>query len=350
MRRRPEFGEREGRAIPSPRWGRRAASICSKWGASLWRSLLVALLGLLSARHEVDGAELTPGDHTFTVEHGGRARSYIVHVPPGSGASPGPVVLNFHGGGGHAASQESYSRMNATADREGFVAVYPNGTGHFGARLLTWNAGTCCGSAQKENIDDVGFTRALVDDLARRTHLDRSRVYATGLSNGAMMAYRLAVEASDLVAAIAPVAGAEVAEFHPRRPMPIMHVHSVDDQRALYAGGLGPPFPLTNDRVLHQAVESVIARWVAFDGCPTPGRTGPTLRGSGKTAAFTATPITYAPCREGVEVVLWKLSGSGHVWPGAALDYLPRLLGHGTDVIDANAEMWRFFSRFHRPS
>jgi len=93
--------------------------------------------------------------------------------------------------------------MDATADREGFVAVYPNGTGR-GTRALTWNAGGCCAYAERNNIDDVGFTKALLDDLTSRVHIDRTRVYATGISNGGMMAFRLAVEASDRIAAIAP--------------------------------------------------------------------------------------------------------------------------------------------------
>jgi polyhydroxybutyrate depolymerase len=292
-------------------------------------------------------ADLAPGDHTFTVTQNGRSRNYIVHSPQAASAASKPVIINMHGGGANARNQQSYSGMDALADREGFLVVYPNGTGRFGDHLLTWNAGTCCGSAQKDNIDDVGFVRAVVDDLARRTPIDRNRVYATGLSNGAMMAYRLAAEAPDLVAAIAPVAGAMVLpSFKPKRPMPIMHIHSVDDPRALFAGGLGPAFPLTNSRVQHPAVEDVIARWVEFDGCAKPPRVDPPIQGKGKTAQHTATRVTYAPCKQGVSVVLWKLSGSGHVWPGGRLDYLPRILGPGTDVIDANEQMWKFLSRY----
>ncbi|PWT76239.1 MAG: polyhydroxybutyrate depolymerase [Proteobacteria bacterium] len=304
----------------------------------------VLLLGL-SAFAGQGRAELAPGDHAFTLNHQQRTRSYIVHVPRIATFAPRAVVLNFHGGGGSAANQQSYSRMDATADRHGFLAVYPNGTGRFGTRLLTWNAGTCCGSAQKENVDDVGFARAVIEDLTQRTPIDRNRIYATGLSNGAMMAYRLAAEASDLIAAIAPVAGGEMVDFHPSRPMAILHIHSVDDPRAQYAGGLGPSFPLTNSRVMHPAVEQTIARWATFDGCPRQPRADVTLRGTGKTATHTATRITYAPCKAGTTVILWKLTGSGHVWPGGRLDYLPGVLGAGTDVIDANDEMWKFFSR-----
>ena len=297
---------------------------------------------------------LAPGNYHFTVKSGGRDRTYLVHAPPQSGAGePLPLVLNFHGGGGNAASQRDYSKMDVVADRYGFLVAYPNGTGILSGHLLTWNAGTCCGYAMKHQIDDVAFTLGLIDDLAARTPIDRSRIYATGLSNGAMMAYRLAAEAGNHVAAIAPVAGAMVVTaFNPARPMPIMHIHSVDDPRALYYGGLGPPFPLTNSRVLHPAVESTLARWRNFDKCPDQAKAGPSISGAPGSAndGVTATKYVWAPCADGSEVVLWKLTGSGHVWPGGLLDFHPRLLGRGTDIIDANEEMWSFFRRFSLPA
>jgi polyhydroxybutyrate depolymerase len=293
---------------------------------------------------------LRPGNQEFDFEHAGRERSYRVHAPRALGTRPAPVVLSFHGGGGHAEAQQDYSRLDAVADREGFLAVYPNGSGRHAKRLLTWNAGACCGYAQRRGVDDVGFARAVVDDLARRTPVDRARVYATGLSNGAMMAYRLAAEAPDLVAAIAPVAGSMVVErFEPARPVPILHVHSVDDPRALYAGGLGLPFPLTKERVLHAPVEEVLARWVRFEGCPEPPHSEPARTGTGASAGHTATRLVWGPCRGGSEIALWRLTGAGHVWPGGKRDYLPKLLGAGSDVIDANEEIWRFFARFALP-
>lgn len=295
---------------------------------------------------------LQPGDYQFAFAHDGRNRNYLVHVPPHAVGAALPVVLNFHGGGGEAEGQRDHSQMNPLADREGFIVVYPNGTGFFGNRLLTWNAGTCCGYAMKNRVDDVGFALALLDDLGARTQIDRRRVYATGHSNGAMMAYRLAVEAGDHFAAIAPVSGAMVVtDFHPSRPMPIMHFHSVDDPRALYYGGLGPPFPMTNNRVMHPNVETMLAQWRAFDQCPADAQVAPTI--SGKPGSpddgITATKYTWGPCAAGTEVVLWKLTGAGHTWPGGKQGVFPRLLGRGTMLIDANEEMWRFFSRFSLP-
>jgi len=313
--------------------------------------MLAALLFSLAAAGG-SGAALEAGDHEFAITHGGLKRSYLVHVPPAASAGkPLPVVINFHGGGGHARVQKTYTRMDVAADRDGYIAVYPNGTGGFGGRFLTWNAGTCCGPAAADRIDDVGFSLALIDDLARRAAVDRARIYATGLSNGSMMAYRLGAEAPGQIAAVAGVAGAmTLPGFGPGIPVPVMHIHSVDDQRALYGGGLGPAFPLTDTRVFHHSVDGMLALWIARNACPSQPQVSGLISGKAGAAdaKHSAVRYLYAPCRGGTSVVLWKLTGAGHVWPGGVQDYLPLLLGPGTAVIDANAEMWRFFSRFRR--
>ena len=336
-----------GSTLDSP-YGRRVARI----RVTLFVVSPIALSrGLLALQ-----ASLLPGNHTVRLQVGGRTRHYIVHVPPQAReAPPRPlaVVLSFHGGGGSAKGMQAYARTDALADREGFLVVYPDGTGRWGRRLLTWNAGSCCGYALTHHVDDVAFVRALLDDLARRTPVEARRIYATGLSNGAMMAYRLAAEAGDRIAAIAPVAGGMVVDaIRSPRPVPILHMHSLDDPRALYGGGLGPPFPFTNTRVMQPNMDSVIARWTAFDGCPGSPTVGKKQQGrpGSAAAAHTATPYTYGPCALGSEIVLWKLTGAGHTWPGAGVQSWQKYVGPATDVIDANTLMWRFFQRFTLPS
>ena len=286
---------------------------------------------------------LPAGDHAITLNVGPVLRGYIVHVPAKLEPKPA-LVLNFHGGGGNAPAQQKYSRMDAVADREGFIVVYPDGTGPIDGQLETWNAGGCCGSAVRDNVDDVGFVRRVLDDMMRRQAYDPARVYATGLSNGAMMTYRLATELSDRIAAIAPVAGAIAIEHYPTsRPVPVLQIHSVDDPRAPIGGGLGPPFPMTNMRVMHIAVETALGDWAKANGC------GATMeqRERKEWQGHTATLYAYPNCS--AEVLFWKLTGAGHVWPGGELDYFPKLLGAGTAVIDANEEMWRFFKRHRAP-
>lgn len=293
---------------------------------------------------------LSPGDHTITLMHGGRERSAIVHVPPHAAEMRQiPVVLNFHGGGGYGANEQEYSLMDRLADRETFLAVYPNGTGRFGNRLLTWNAGTCCAYAAVNNVDDVGFVRALIGKVAENIPIDRRRIYATGLSNGGMMSHRLAAEAADLIAAVAPVAGGMVLPtIKSSRPVPVMHIHSIDDPRALYTGGLGLPFPLTKSQVLHPNIDQMILRWANHDGCAAE----PTVvdrRTEGDGRGQSATRYVYSQCRDGAEVDLWKLTGAGHVWPGGKQKFMERILGPSTEIIDANQEMWNFFQRFSLP-
>jgi polyhydroxybutyrate depolymerase len=326
---------------------------------------LAATAALAQPRPQPREIPLGPaGGYELALEHDGRTRSALVYVPPGLPADrPVPVVLNFHGGGGNAAAHRDYVRMDALAEREGFIVVYPNGTGRLEEKLLTWNAGSCCGYATAEKVDDVGFVRALVAALATRAPVDTARVYATGFSNGAMLSYRLAAQASDVVAAIAPVAGSMVLpepradDPRPalavpgRRAMPILHIHSVDDRRALYHGGLGEPFPFTNVRTRHPNAEEVLYRWASFGECAPKAVLEEERRGAAGTrsAEHAATRYVFYGCRDGTEIALWKLAGAGHVWPGGKRDYLPRMLGDGTDVIDANAEMWKFFRRFALP-
>src|SRR5262249_50718020 len=151
-------------------------------------------------------------------------------------------------------------------------------------RTLTWNAGGCCLWAMRNKIDDVGFIRALLDDLGSRLPFDRSRVYATGISNGGMMAYRLGVEAPDRIAAIASVEGALMVKVSAlRRPMPLMVFNSLDDPWVPYRGSSRLYAWFAHLAAVYPAVENTVARWRAFNGCPAAARTGPMLKGSAGT-------------------------------------------------------------------
>jgi polyhydroxybutyrate depolymerase len=276
---------------------------------------------------------------------GGWQRTFTAHLPPGAGTAPLPVVINFHGGGSNAAQQRGYSGMDAAADRHGFIVVYPDGTGiRPGQRLLlTFNAGRCCPPATMNNVDDVGFTQAIIAMLGERVPVDGRRIYATGMSNGGMMAHRLAAE-SPLVAAVASVAGQlNVAAFAPARPVPVMEFHSVDDPRAAYDGGSGPGHARL--RGMFPPVEAGISRWASHNGCPPVPSVSPAITGAPGTLneGQTLTVIRYGPGRQGSEVVLYKLTGAGHVWPGTTAS-LPRLLGRPTTLVDANEVMWQFFA------
>jgi len=293
---------------------------------------------LLTLVLAAEDSMLPSGDHTRTVRVGEIDRSYRVHVPPLTAPEdPVPVVLAFHGGGANAASMAAFSGLDDKADEAGFIVVYPEGTGRL-PRMLTFNAGACCGHAAATNVDDVAFTRALLDDLATVAVVDERRVYATGMSNGAMMAHRLGVELSDRIAAIAPVAGPiGLEECRPPRPVPVIHFHGDADEFAPFAGGRGRGISGTDFR----SVERSVSAWVEADGC----RADPEITelADPQDDGTSVRVERHGGGRDGAEVVLVVIEGGGHTWPGRE----PRLraLGRSTRDISANDLMWEFFQR-----
>lgn len=272
--------------------------------------------------------------------HGGLQRRYLIHVPPGlDPAQPAPLVVAFHGGGGHAEYMADDARYGliGEADRAGFVLVFPNGYSRFpGGKLATWNAGGCCGEARDKNIDDVGFVRAVVADVAARVRIDPARIFATGMSNGAMMSYRLACEAADLFRGIAAVAGTEaVAHCSPARAVAILHIHAQNDTHVLYGGGAGEDAFRDRTKVMEfVSVPATVARWVARNQCRAAPRRVLEVPG--------AYCESYEGCRAGGNVRLCVTEAGGHSWPGARS--VRRGKEAASTALDANAAIRAFFA------
>jgi polyhydroxybutyrate depolymerase len=282
---------------------------------------------------------LSPGDQLRSLSFGGRQRSYLIHVPPQYDPSrPTPVVLVFHGGGTNAKTMVRFCGLSETADRAGFLSVYPSGSGR-NPNFLTWNAGNCCGQAMRENTDDVGFVRVLLDDLAQIAHTDSKRIFATGMSNGGMMAYRLASEASDRIAAIASISGPMGTETcSPHRPVSILHFHGTEDEFAPYGGGRGPKS--FTQSVFH-SVEFTVGSWIEANGCPVVG--AESIVSNENEDGMRVTRTKWSPGRDDSEVVLYTIHGGGHTWPGRIP--LAQYLGPVTTAVSANDGMWEFFAR-----
>ncbi len=191
-------------------------------------SIVVAVATLLVG---TASAQLAPGLHVFGFTFDGDFRSYDLHVPPGyDGSTPLPLVIDFHGHGSNRAQQRLVSGFQARANIENFLVAYPDGL------FNSWNGGACCGGAVANNIDDVGFTRALVEHIGQQARVDRRRVYATGISNGGFMTHRLACEAPDLIAAFAPVAAfVAFAPCQPSRPVALQMFMGLTDTVVPYA-------------------------------------------------------------------------------------------------------------------
>jgi polyhydroxybutyrate depolymerase len=265
------------------------------------------------------GSPRPPTDETRTLTWQGRERSFRVHVPTGYQGLPTPLVFNFHGFGSDAWQQEIFSKMTGKADAAGFIVVYPNGTGF----PRGWNGGTCCGNTQ--DVDDVGFVGAMIDDLSRSLCVDPKRVYATGMSNGGFLSHRLACELADRIAAVGPVAGVMgVSPCTPARPISVMHFHGTADTIVPYDGG-----GLLN----FASVADTIAGWVVRNGCTAPAEES-FARGDSRCE-------TYRACQAGAEVTLCTVDGGGHTWPGGTP--VPTL-GHTTQDLIANDAMWEFFA------
>lgn len=259
------------------------------------------------------------------LRHDGRDRSFRLHVPSSARNPPpggAPVVFMFHGLRTTAAMMEPVTGLVTTSAREGFVLVLPEGI------EMSFDAGRCCGAAARDDVDDDGFTLAILDLLGRHLCVDLRRVYATGLSNGGHMAYRLACEHAGVFAAVSSVAGV-VATWpcRPSRPIPILHVHGTDDAVVRYDLGIDG-----------RGAERTVADWAERNGCADRPIT--TLqRGE-------VTCVAYPGCAAGVATELCTIAGGGHQWPGGR--GLP-LLGHTTQDLSASDASWAFFSRFTRP-
>jgi polyhydroxybutyrate depolymerase len=251
-----------------------------------------------------------------TIQVGSLERKYLIHLPPLAATSgtatatiaPVPLIIVLHGATEQPAGIEHLSKMSELADAHNFIAVYPEGTSAHGL-APTWNAGNCCGYAQENKIDDVAFIRALIDKLKTGPPpgyaIDPKRIYATGISNGGMLSYRLACELSDQIAAIAPVEGAQYPDCHPTHPVSVIIFHGTADHLVPFDGGTSPfqVGPHRSDIPVREA----FAFWVHHDGCY--------LQPTHEETAELHTTI-YSSCNAGSADALYAIQGGHHMWPG----------------------------------
>jgi len=270
----------------------------------------------------------------------GRARRFLLHLPPVASSQRVPLVLAFHGHHGNGAVLQDQSHLDAVADRLGFAIAYPDGTGRFGYLGLSWNVGTCCGNAHTDSVDDVAFADSLIAVTGRTLPVDVTRVFAAGFSAGGMLALRLACDRATQFLAVADVQGTmpDVA-CRPARAVSVLLVQGADDDE------------LRDDlRMLRRpqghsfahSLEQALAFWSRSNGC---------LPGSVVTDSQPVTKRTRATgCPSGNAVELVTVAGHPHAWPGGSRTWLfaPRPAA-GVDASRIVLEFFRDIAAGHRP-
>lgn len=269
-------------------------------------------------------------------------RSYYLFLPKNSSPEKRlPLVIAFHGGGGKGTSFRRMSGLEKTAEEYGFAVVFPNGTGPLG--FLAWNSGQVKCSAVEKNIDDVGFVSALIDHLVAEKNIDPHRVYLTGMSNGAMMSYRVAAEIPEKIAAIAPVGGTlAIPSDALKLAVPIAHFHGTDDPHVPFGGGHGKHTFKGNS---FASVEECLGPWKIVNNVgPDPVVTMlPDTADDGTRVEKSV----FASPDDPERMILFTIHGGGHTWPGHPVS-VPTL-GVTCKDFDVNELIWEFFRKHSRP-
>jgi len=304
---------------------------------------LLAVIGtpLCSQAVNKTAAPIAPWDRVENVQLGGLDRHFIVHVPPTFNVQRKlPVVIMLHGAGGTGQQAMEQTGWDRVADREDFIAVFPDGVAEhprqpasFLLNPQTWNEGSGRHASGKRNDPDVEFIAYIIDALETRYGADPRRIFVTGFSNGASMTFRVGVELSDKVAAIAPVAGHLLLHNHQlKRPVPMLYIIGRDDPLELPAGGV---LRIRGEQVEQPPIEENLAQWRQLDGCP--------VQPASITRADGVETDNFDNCRDGVVVVEYFIDDMGHVWPGGINRLPARIVGRPSDKINATDVIWNFF-------
>jgi polyhydroxybutyrate depolymerase len=284
---------------------------------------------LSQAAGQASAAVLPVGSSTHVISVGGVTRSYIVYRPAALPAAA-PLVVVLHGGFGTASQAQKSYHWDAEADAGHFLVAYPDGLNR------AWNAGGgCCGVPGRTGANDIGFITDMVSAIERAVPVNADRVYATGISNGGIMAYDLACRTT-VFAAIGPDSATELGGCPHPAPISVIAIHGTADKNIPYAGGEG-------DGPAHidgPSIPAVNASWRRADDCAAPAVT---------TVAPVTTSVAHCPAGRAVELI--TIAGAGHQWPGGAPNLLAQRLLH-TDppstALDATAVIWQFFAAHAR--
>ncbi len=283
-------------------------------------------------------AQYENGTQKEYIVHDGLKRSYIFHLPQNDnffGNNSPSLFFVLHGASGNADQMMESTRINDIADKENFIAVYPNGTGLFSEYVLSWNAGQCCNFIEPLGVDDVGFIKTLVDKFKEEYNIDSNRVYVAGLSNGGMMSYRLGCEMSGSLTAIASVSGPMmVGDCEPKDYLSVMSLTDLGDGIIPYKGGESQNWFIDLfDLYFNSAPDSVLF-WVKHNDC---------LGNPQKFVSNEMEKEAYLGCKNNTEVLFYTLKRGNHQWPGSNLKAI--LERQSPKNIEASEIIWDFFKK-----
>jgi polyhydroxybutyrate depolymerase len=280
---------------------------------------------------------------SLTFEHNGLKRTYLVHVPKCYNKNiPTPLVIALHGGGGSAKKMKAFTKFDEISEKENFIVLFPQGY------KRQWNDGRNAESipAQQLNIDDVGFISALTDFICSQYTIDKSRIYASGPSNGGFMTTRLGCELNNKLAAIAPVISTFPEQLlekcTPENPLPVMLINGSNDPLVPYNGGDVKVGKKTRGKIL--STHETVMFWVKHNKCnQTPKKVEFEDKDKGDSA--TAVLEIYSGTEENSVVILISVNGGGHTVPGGK-QYLPRgIVGIVCRDFVAEEIIWDFFKK-----
>lgn len=273
------------------------------------------LLGFFCTRVVADEVLITR-NLTETLHHQGIERIYHIHFPPGFNInSQAPLVIALHGGGGRGLRLDrsiTNATLTAAADARGVVVVFPEAVNKH------WHDGRTEHIKTKNIYDDVGFISKLIDRMVKNYGIDHRRVYATGISNGGFMSVRLAMDLSEKIAAVAPVA-AQISKAlegkTPRLPISIMIVNGTKDSLVPFHGGHIRLFRFSRSRGEILSTASSVEHFRRHNQCSkVPEKTKLPDKDPGDGTKVEIEKYTGG--KDGTEVVLVKIIGGGHCWPG----------------------------------
>lgn len=274
---------------------------------------------------------------TKNIKVDGLERTYHIQIPSSyNGKEPLPVIFILHGGGGTGKEIMKYTGFDKLAEKYGFIAVYPD------AYRKNWHDAR---NFLATRIDDVKFFKEMIQHISEEFKIDRTRIYATGISNGAMMCFTLGCRLSESFAAIAAVAGnlpENLKHEKPSTPLSVLIMNGTDDPLVPYEGGSIKVFGRERGKVL--STKETVEFWVKANGCNTIPVSG-TISDKTKTDSSTVFFDLYKNPANNIEVVLYRIEGGGHTWPGA-FQYLPEsIIGKTNKDIEAQDIIWQFFKR-----